>query len=251
MTMRDQLAAMCHSLGDPALDLVVLAEGNASARASASTLLVTASGTSLYSIGEDELVEVETAAVLDLLRGEPSPVTIPREALLGTVVGDVRTRPSIETVLHAVVLAHTDAAFVGHTHPTAVVGLASGPDPEGAFAGSLFPDEVVVCGPAYLVVPYAAPGPRLALALERALLAFVDAHQAVPKAVVFANHGLLALGATPAEVHAVSVMATKSARVRAIALAAGGLRPLPAAEVAALLGRDDEHERQRRLREGR
>ena len=45
--MRDQLAAMCRTLGDPALDLVVLAEGNASARASGSTFLVTASGTSL------------------------------------------------------------------------------------------------------------------------------------------------------------------------------------------------------------
>jgi rhamnose utilization protein RhaD (predicted bifunctional aldolase and dehydrogenase) len=244
--MRDQLAAMCHTLGDPALDLVVLAEGNASARASASTFFVTASGTSLRTIAEQELVEVDAAAVRALLAdGAP---TIPREALLGTVVGEVRLRPSIETVLHAVVLAHTDAAFVGHTHPTAVVGLASSADPAGAFAGSLFPDEVVVCGPAFLVVPYAAPGPQLARALERALLAFLHDQQVGPKAVVLANHGLLALGATPAEVHAVSVMATKSARVRAIALAAGGLRPLPDAEVAALLGRDDEHERQRRLR---
>ena len=71
-----------------------------------------------------------------------------------------------------------------------------------------------------------------------------------PWAIILANHGLLALGATAAEVLAVTTMVDKSARVRAAALAGGELRPLPADEVLALSGRLDEAYRRRLLVEG-
>lgn len=255
--MRLALTDMCHRLGDPTLDLVVLAEGNASARASDTSFLVTGSGTALAELGASELVEVDTAAVLGLLDGDDVPLTIARQVLAdtvlagtvlaGTVAGDASVRPSIETVLHAVLLHHTGAQFVGHTHPGAVVGLASSTVAHEAFGPPLFPDEVVVCGAAYMVVPYAPPGPRLAVVLQRVLVDHLDRHGEAPRAVILANHGLLALGDTADEVVAISVMAAKAARIRAIALSVGGMVPLPHDEVMALVGREDEVERRQRL----
>lgn len=255
--MRLALTDMCHRLGDPTLDLVVLAEGNASARASDTSFLVTGSGTALAELGASELVEVDTAAVLGLLDGDDVPLTIAREVLAGTVLagtvlagtvaGDAGVRPSIETVLHAVLLHHTGARFVGHTHPSAVVGLASSTVAHEAFGPPLFPDEVVVCGAAYMMVPYAPPGPRLAVVLQRVLVDHLDRHGEAPRAVILANHGLLALGDTADEVVAISVMAAKAARIRAIALSVGGMVPLPHDEVMALVGREDEVERRQRL----
>ena len=72
-----------------------------------------------------------------------------------------------------------------------------------------------------------------------------------PRAVVLDHHGLLAIGATAAEVVAVTTMVDKSARIRAAALAVGELVPLPTVEVAALADRADEAHRRRLIVEGR
>lgn len=254
MTIHDDLLGLCRTLGEPARDLAVLGEGNASARLDAATMLVTTSGSQLATLTEDQLVEVHLGPAVELAVGADGATdALASEALAALAVerfeGDRRV-PSIETLLHAVLLDRTDARFVGHTHPTAVLGLACGPRVDEAFAAPIFPDEVVVCGPAYLVVPYASPGPALAAELDGALAAHRERHGAAPRAVVLANHGLLALGATPAEVLAVTTMTVKSARVRAAALALGPLRPLPEAEVRSLAGRADEVRRRRMLVEG-
>lgn len=252
MSVHDRLAQLCRELGDPRRELAVLGEGNASARLDDATLLVTTSGSELGRLGDEDLVAVELEPAVALVR-DVEPEDFER-AMLDRLArprpDGARRIPSIETLLHALVLDRTGAAFVGHTHPTSVLGLACSVRLEDAFAGAIFPDEVVVCGSAYLVVPYAPPGPALARALDVALDRHVEEIGTWPRAIVLANHGLLALGSTPAEVLAVTTMTDKSAKVRAVALAVGGLRPLPAAEVRALDGRADEHYRRRRLVEG-
>lgn len=255
MTLHDELAALCRDLGDPGRDLAVLGEGNASARADDDMMLVTTSGSELAGLTADQLVAVALGPAADLARragGAPAE-EFDRSALTAMALvppGGEHRVPSIETLLHALVLDRTGAAFVGHTHPTSVLGLACSDRLDEAFAAPIFPDEVVVCGPAYLVVPYAAPGPALAAALDEALERHREQRGVWPRAIILANHGLLALGATAAEVLAVTVMVDKSARVRATALAVGELRSLPADEVMALSGRLDEEFRRRLLVEG-
>nr|WP_249419684.1 class II aldolase/adducin family protein [Rhabdothermincola salaria] len=242
---------MCRRLGEVPRDLAVLAEGNASARLGADDFLVTTSGSHLATLAPTELVTVDLAGALQAARAPGTLAT--REVLARAVVTDAGTHggaPSIEAALHAVVLDRTGAGFVGHTHPTTIVGLASSTAFDVAFEGSVFPDEVVVCGPAYLVVPYASPGPELAGRLAASLDEYRAAWDEWPRAVVLGNHGLLAIGESTAEVLAITTMAEKAARVRAVALAAGGLRALPRDEVEALLGRTDEQRRRRRLVEG-
>jgi rhamnose utilization protein RhaD (predicted bifunctional aldolase and dehydrogenase) len=255
MTLHDELLQLCRDLGEPRRDLAVLGEGNASARLDESTLLVTASGSELATLTSDQLVEVALAPAADLARraGTAPAEAFDRSALTALAVGPPgggQRVPSIETLLHALVLDRTGAAFVGHTHPTSVLGLVCSSRADEAFAAPIFPDEVVVCGPAYLVVPYASPGPALAGALDEALDRHHERLGSWPRAIILANHGLLALGATAAEVLAVTTMVDKSARVRTAALSVGELRPLPADEVLALSGRLDEAYRRRLLVEG-
>lgn len=82
----------------------------------------------------------------------------------------------------------------------------------------------MVTGLEPLYVGYAEPGLALALALQDALVLRNERDGQVPKLVLLENHGIVALGSSSAEVHAITAMATKAARVRLAAAAAGGAR---------------------------
>lgn len=251
MSVHEQLAQLCRDLGDPKLDLAILGEGNASARLDEQTFVVTTSGSELSRLTVNELVEVTLTQAAELGRGGAE--EFDRQALnelaLRSPDGELKI-PSIETLLHALLLERTECNFVGHTHPTSILGLACTERGLASLSAPIFPDEVVVCGPRTLVVPYAAPGPALAKELDAALVEYFDEWQSWPKVIVLTNHGLLALGETPAEVMAVTKMAEKAARVRLHALSIGELQPLTDAQIRSLDGRADEMFRRRKLIEG-
>jgi rhamnose utilization protein RhaD (predicted bifunctional aldolase and dehydrogenase) len=154
---------------------------------------------------------------------------------------------SIETMLHALALELPGTQVVGHTHPTAVNALLCSDRAADLVAGSLFPDQVVVCGAHALLVPYAEPGLPLARAVRRGLAEHLDAHGAPPRLIHLANHGIVALGENAAQVLAVTTMAVKAARVLSGALAVGVPRYLSAETVARLDNRPDELHRRRVL----
>jgi len=239
---RATLAALTRDLGRPERDLVILGEGNTSIGVDDGTFLVKASGFSFVDASEEHFVAVRRAPVLGLLErdavGEDELVACYRDA---KVDADDPRRPSVETVMHAALLALPGIEVVAHTHPIAINSLSCATSwPEG-FRGRLFPDETVVCGPETVLVDYVDPGVELA----RAIVAAVDRHRArrdgaVPKMIVMQNHGLIALGASATEAVNVTAMAVKAARIRLGALAAGGIRPLGDAITEHLLNRPDE-----------
>ena len=98
-----------------------------------------------------------------------------------------------------------------------------------------------------LFVPYGEPGLPLGRIMLERFEAFLDEHGAPPRLVLLANHGIVALGSTPAEVAAITAMAVKGASIRAGTLAAGGPAFLGAAQAARLFGREDEQARLRGL----
>jgi rhamnose utilization protein RhaD (predicted bifunctional aldolase and dehydrogenase) len=248
MTPQEELLALSRDLGRPERDYVVLAEGNTSTLLEDGTFLVKASGARLGGIGPGDFVRLRLEPLLAaVLGGGPADVrALFREARAEPSPGS--GDPSIETFVHVACLALAGARWVAHTHPTVLTGLLCSPVAEEILlAGPLFPDEVVVCGPAPVFVPYAEPGLPLARALAPRLRAHEQRFAAPARVVLLANHGLVALGASPAEAEAVTAMAVKAARIRTGALAAGGLRTLAAASVEELGGRRDEVERRARL----
>jgi rhamnose utilization protein RhaD (predicted bifunctional aldolase and dehydrogenase) len=238
-----ELVRVSREVGEPALDLVVLAEGNTSTLLDDRTFFVKGSGARLARVDAADFAHVRLEPLLEAaLDDRPCDVrALFRDA---QVEGATSPRPSIETLLHAVALGIGDASWVIHTHPTVLTGLLCSSAGEDLLrSGPLFPDEAVVCGAQPLFVPYAEPGLELARAFARCLAARVADRSERPRVVYLANHGLVALGASAIEAQAVTTMAVKAARVRLVASTAGEPRPLAQAWIDAVVSREDEVER--------
>jgi rhamnose utilization protein RhaD (predicted bifunctional aldolase and dehydrogenase) len=160
---------------------------------------------------------------------------------------NVPAHPSVETLLHALCLGLEGVSFVGHTHPVAINSLTCSVAFETAFTGRLFPDEIVVCGPAPLVVPYTDPGVPLARRVRYLLREYMDRYGVSPRVVILQNHGMIALGRNAVQVENITAMMVKTARVLLGAFAAGGPRFMPQHEVDRINGRPDELYRRRQL----
>ncbi len=242
-----ELVALSRWLGAPERDLVILGEGNTSAAIDEQTFFVKASGTELGTIGPEGFVEVHTGAVLKLLeKGELSDEEVMR-GLGEAVVGETALRPSVETFLHAAMLAR-GARFVGHTHPSDVNAILCSNMWREVLEGRLFPDEVICCGPAPCLVPYTDPGVRLAHAVIAAVEEYQATQGTLPKTVYIQNHGLIAVGESAREVRMITAMAVKAARIAWRAAALGGVHFLDEANIARLYTRPDEKYRERVLR---
>ncbi len=243
-----QLVSMSGSLGDPANDYVILGEGNSSAIADENSFWVKASGTSMNGIDRAGFVQVLFEPVLSLLDQTAASDIAVQEALSAAIVGpDLTSRPSVETTFHAIALSVAEARFVGHTHPTAVNGILCSRVAQEAYSGRLFPDEIVVCGPAPVFVPYTDPGNPLAREIRSRIVSYQDEYGFSPKLILMQNHGMVALGQTASEVLQITAMAVKTARVLLGAYAAGGPNFLSPEDVARIDNRLDEDYRRRQL----
>ncbi len=251
-SIRQQLLAMTNRLGRPERDYVILGEGNTSARIDADTFWVTASGFELGSLGADGFVQVRFDRILPFLSGkELADDEVRRTLIAAKADGRAEPRPSVETFMHAALLTVEGVKFIGHTHPTAVNRFTCSRAFCDGAAGRLFPDEIVLCGPAPVIVPYVDPGLPLARAIHERVRAFIAARGLRPKVVLLQNHGLIALGSSAREVEDITAMAVKGARILAGTFAFGGPNFLPDQVVERIHGRADEHYRQRVIEERR
>jgi rhamnose utilization protein RhaD (predicted bifunctional aldolase and dehydrogenase) len=247
-----QLVAMSHNLGAPALDYVILGEGNTSARADADTFWVKASGTELRTIDRTGFVRVSFERVLTMLDDPAMDDEAVEQGLYAARADSAPgegVRPSVETVLHALCLNLEGINFVGHTHPTAVNALTCSVAFETAVSGRLFPDEIVICGPAPVVVPYTDPGVPLARLVRRLINQYIDEYYEVPKVILMQNHGLIVLGRTAQQVENITAMAVKAARVLLGTYAVGGPRFMTPQAVERIHTRPDEAYRRKLLGE--
>ncbi|HID86354.1 MAG TPA: aldolase [Anaerolineae bacterium] len=243
-----QLITMSRHLGDPALDYVILGEGNTSARIDEATFWVKASGVELRTIEASGFVRVRFDRVLALLEaGDLSDEEV-RQGLTAARVDPAATaRPSVETVLHGLALQLDGVNFVGHTHPTVVNAILCSQKAEEAIAGRLFPDEIVYCSPAPAYVPYTDPGLPLARGVREVLRRYLEEYGERPKVILMQNHGLIALGHTPEEVESITAMCVKAARVLLGTYALGGPHFMSPQDVERIHTRPDEAYRRRKL----
>ena len=244
----NQLVTLANHLGDPSLDYVILGEGNTSARADAETFWVKASGNEMRTITTDGFVRVSFERVLSLLnRTDLSDQQVKDGLTAAKIDPNVTAHPSVETLLHAICLNLDGVNFVGHTHPVAINSLTCSNAFETAFSGRLFPDEIVVCGPAPLLVPYTDPGLPLARQVNKLLDEYVSRYGESPRVVILQNHGMIALGRSPRQVENITAMMVKTARILLGTFAAGGPKFMPEVEVQRIHGRPDEHYRGKQL----
>lgn len=241
------LLALAHDLGREDRPLAILGEGNVSARISADTFLVKTSGSNLATLAASGVTACRSSPLTALLDRHKIPDTAVDQTLLDARVDSAARKPSVEAMFHAWLLTLPGISFVGHTHPVGVNSILCSPHAATFARRRLFPDEVVCCGPESVFVPYTDPG----LALARAIRSAVERHQkksgTVPRVILLGNHGLIALGATPAAVLAATLMTEKAAQITLGTAHLGGSRHLSSAQVARIASRTDEHYRQKAL----
>ena len=243
-----RLLDLSHQLGREDRRLAILGEGNTSARLSAETFVVKASGSNLATLSPAGVTECRFADVLALLKAKKIADTAIDESLLASRVNLEARKPSVEALFHAYLLTLPGVNFVGHTHPIAVNQLLCSRHARTFARRRLFPDEIVCCGVESVFVPYTDPGLKLAQAIRTAVVAYIKRLARPPRVILLENHGFIALGATPEAVLAATLMGTKAAEIFAGAAAIGGTpRFLTPAQVVRIAGRPDEHYRQQAL----
>jgi rhamnose utilization protein RhaD (predicted bifunctional aldolase and dehydrogenase) len=244
----ERLLALSHQLGREERKLAILGEGNTSARLSADTFVVKASGSHLGSLTEAGTATCRFDALLPLLDKKSMADAAIDEALFAARTDAAMKKPSVEAIFHAWLLTLPGVNFVGHTHPVAVNQLLCSRHARTFARRRTFPDEIVCCGVESVFVPYTDPGLKLAQAIRTATKAYIRRLARAPRVILLENHGFIALGATPESVLATTLMGTKAAEIFAGAAAAAGTpRFLTAAQVARIAGRPDEHYRQKVL----
>jgi rhamnose utilization protein RhaD (predicted bifunctional aldolase and dehydrogenase) len=216
-----ELVAMTRVLGERERDYVILSEGNTSARADEDTFWVKVSGSRMAEAREGSFVRVYLKKGLGLLDASLPEWMFRMHLAAAKVEAHAPGSPSIETALHALCLTLGDAAFVGHTHPTAINAVMCARDAETAFSRSVTPAESLVGGRP-LFVPFMPSGQQLAWALEAALRSYTECQGKPPRAILLQNHGLVALGSSPQEVMDITEMMVKTARILMNTYALGG-----------------------------
>ncbi len=236
----DALVILSNWLGDSARNLAIIGEGNTSMRRDEDTFWVKASGQHLGTITEAGFVGVRFAPLLELMDGERSPNTqndVFEECKLDSASS---LRPSIEVTFHAMLLHEFGAQVIAHTHPVAVNQILCSNRAKDFALNRMFPDEVVLCGPQSVFVPYSDPGLPLALEMRLRTRQYVEEWGEPPKVILLANHGLIVLGQSATDALNTTAMCVKAAAIFAGACAAGEPIFLTADEIRHIYRRPDE-----------
>lgn len=239
MTTNLELLDLCHDLGAPSLELAIAAEGNASYRVDSDAMAIKASGSSLLTMQDEDIVEVRLSTLLALLDAEPTDDQVHAAYQTSKIDPDAR-KPSVEAILHAILYATTHASVIAHTHPVAINAIGCSTHPELLVSGSLFPDAIVMLGSAQLLIPYTDPGVPLARAVEKGVRTFQQDNGFGPSVIYLANHGVFVLAESTTQAMQTTLMAVKNAEVLLRSLVNGGPAFLSDEQVRRIDTRPDE-----------
>ncbi len=244
MKILEQLVEMTLALAHPPHGQVILGEGNTSAN-DGDNFWIKASGRQMPTVTKDGFTQVFRKELVDFLDApRPTDAAIREFINANRLVKSSNNFPSTEALMHAVLLSNPGVDFVAHTHPVHTLGIMCGSSAEEFAANRYFPDQIVLCGPRSVFVPYVAPGFDLALAIRERCRSFVEETGNPVKTILLQNHGLIAVGASPKEAVSACLMMEKAAQVF---LAAADPHPLTAEEVVHIYNWTDEHFRQSQI----
>jgi rhamnose utilization protein RhaD (predicted bifunctional aldolase and dehydrogenase) len=242
------LLQLSHQLGDKNLRMAILGEGNASAKLSAETFLVKASGCSLGTLDESGVVECRAQPLLDLLEKKNLSDAVIDGTLLDSRLDAKAKKPSVEALFHAYFLSLPDIGFVGHTHAPNVNSILCSPRAQEFADKRIFPDEIVCCDVASAFVPYTDPGLKLAQAVRKQTEKFLKDFGRPPRVILMKNHGIITLGRTVEGVLSAMLMAEKTAGIWVGAAVLGGPVFMTPEHVERISGRPDEAVRRKMLK---
>ncbi len=243
-----QIVELCHRIADPAKDLCIVAEGNISITDGGGTLWIKASGEQMATITTDGLCEArisEVVRAMDLPMRDAAEV---RNTLNSCCVKKGEGVPSTETFMHVSLMDQTGCTVVIHTHPIELLKLLCHTDADFYANRRIFPDEIVLCGPAACYVPYVAPGLPLAISIHERVARFREKYGIWPKTIWLQNHGLICIGNSIGEAESATYMSAKAASIVVGSLQCKAeIHWLTQEEINTIYDWPDEHYRQKKL----
>jgi len=239
------LLTLSHEIGREERGLVLAGEGNTSARLDDQAFLVKASGASLATLKDADVVECHLPPLLALLDKYHLTDAQVDEALMAARVNRKAKKPSLEAMFHAYLLSLPGVQFVAHAHATTVNQILCSPRAREFAGHRMMSDEAGCCGLASVFVPHVDPGLRLAQAIRRDTTAFINKYQSTPRVILLQNHGIITLGKTWQSALAVMLMSEKSAKIFVGAASLGGPIFLSETEARRFAERPDEEHRRR------
>ena len=234
------ITEMTRTLGQPALNYVIVGEGNTSYRIDEDTFWVKASGRGMHGIDDTGFVAMRLFPILTLLDSDLSGNALESAIREAKVDPSVQVKPSVEVTFHAALLAECGVRCIAHTHPVNINQIMCSTRAEQFALNRSFPDEVVLCGPRSAFVPYVDPGLPLARALRDSVRGYINEFNEPPKVILMANHGLIALGQTPTDALNITAMCVKAAAIFAGACAVGDPVFMTPEDIAHIYRRPDE-----------
>ncbi len=237
----DDLIWLARELGSVQRGLVILNEGNVSARLDDKRFLVKSSGACMDELTKADVTECITSEMVRVLE-MPMLDTGALERMIRDAQVDRNARSaSQESPFHAWLLTLPGVNFVAHCHPEAILQIVCSQAAERFAEHRMFPDEVDFLGGQSVYVPYADAGTPLAREIRsKVQLAQRRAQSRAPKLILLQNHGAIAIGPTARAVLGTMLMAEKAARVFVGSSRIGGPLFLPPQYVARLEGRTEE-----------
>jgi len=236
----EELIQLSRELGRPERKLVIIGEGNSSLRVDDETFWVKASGHQMPSITAEGFAQIRFEPILKMFYQPPQTNTEQREALLAARVDKAHAVPSVETSFHAMLLHDCGVNCIAHTHPVAVNRLLCSAHAETFAQQRIYPDEIVLCGPESVFVPYVDPGLPLAIEIRQRVQGYMDKVGEAPKVILLASHGLIALAQTTTEALNITLMANKAADILWGALQLGEVPFMSKEDVMHIYRRPDE-----------
>lgn len=241
-----RLVKLSRSLGKEEKKYVILGEGNVSAKIDENSFWIKASGAQLKNIREKDFVEVKTSMIIEILKFDDlSDQEIKKELIATKINKSSDAIPSVETMMHAVLLNLEGVNFVAHTHPVSVNKILCSKNAESAFSGRLFPDEIVICGLHPLFIRYIDPGLKLAKLIKEEVTKYKYKYKKNPAFILLKNHGIITLGSSVKEVENIISMCVKVSEILIGTYVMGGPNFLTKEDSERIATRQDEKYRKK------
>jgi rhamnose utilization protein RhaD (predicted bifunctional aldolase and dehydrogenase) len=213
-----ELIALIRALATHPARPILGSEGSAALKVSEDRFAVTPRGANLPLLEAETVCEVSLPRMLELAATE----ALPEGAIDDAVLYSGGATPSADALLYAFLLSFEGIRFAVHVHPMEVNQITASPRARQFSDRRTLPHEVLVCGSASLLVPYADPGLALAREVQRRMILWRDRYKVTPKLVLVQNHGMFVLAPAAEQIIAIVEMTVKAAQTFIGAAMLGG-----------------------------
>jgi len=227
-----ELITLARRIGEHPARLALWNEGAVAARLPGGKLGVSAAGSRLARLDAGGIVEVDLAKTQALLAKEEAT----DEDLIEAGLDPEGPRPCADLHAFADLMAFEGVNFAAHTQPVIINQITCSPRARQFADRRSLPYEIVTCGQASVLVPFAPPGLALAKEIRRKIVLWQDRYRSVPKVILLQNHGMITLGESVDEVLMLTEMTIKFGEIFLGAAMLGGpdfLKPIHVSQIEA------------------